>query len=196
MYADYERVYTNYLMHHGTKGMKRGVRKVLKKYNSGYNGLISSLNEKNPNYHTMKKMIKKDKVNLNKMTSKKDIKNKAAFDAVKYATIQIAGFNPKLDPVKLNKIMEKDWAKNKVQIVKEMNAHRRIGRAKVASTLALYGGIGVATIGMISKNDNLMNAGLLATIGGSLGSAAAISSANTSKIVRRSQGYANRKDIY
>lgn len=196
MYADYEKVYSNYLMHHGTKGMKWGVRKVLKKYNSGYNGLISSLNEKNPNYHTMKKMIKKDKVNLNKMTSKKDIKNKAAFDAVKYATIQIAGFNPKLDPVKLNKIMEKDWAKNKVQIVKEMNAHRRIGRAKVASTLALYGGIGVATIGMISKNDNLMNAGLLATIGGRLGSAAAISSANTSKIVRRSQGYANRKDIY
>lgn len=196
MYADYERVYTNYLMHHGTKGMKWGVRKVLKKYNSGYNGLISSLNEKNPNYHTMKKMIKKDKVNLNKMTSKKDIKNKAAFDAVKYATIQIAGFNPKLDPVKLNKIMEKDWAKNKVQIVKEMNAHRRIGRAKVASTLAVYGGIGVAAIGMISKNDNLMNAGLLATIGGSLGSAAATSSANTSKIVRRSQGYANRKDIY
>lgn len=196
MYTDYERVYSNYLMHHGTKGMKWGVRKVLKKYNSGYNGLISSLNEKNPNYHTMKKMIKNDKVNLNKMTSKKDIKNKAAFDAVKYATIQIAGFNPKLDPVKLNKIMEKDWAKNKVQIVKEMNAHRRIGRAKVASTLALYGGIGVATIGMISKNDNLMNAGLLATIGGSLGSAAATSSANTSKIVRRSQGYANRKDIY
>lgn len=196
MYTDYERVYSNYLMHHGTKGMKWGVRKVLKKYNSGYNGLISSLNEKNPNYHTMKKMIKNDKANINKMTSKRDIKNKAAFDAIKYATIQIAGFNPKLDPVKLNKIMEKDWAKNKVQIVKEMNAHRRIGRAKVASTLALYGGIGVATIGMISKNDNLMNAGLLATIGGSLGSAAATSSANTSKIVRRSQGYANRKDIY
>nr|DAR74548.1 MAG TPA: hypothetical protein [Caudoviricetes sp.] len=31
MYTDYERVYTNYLMHHGTKGMKWGIRKLREK---------------------------------------------------------------------------------------------------------------------------------------------------------------------
>ena len=55
MYTDYERVYSNYLMHHGTKGMKWGVRRALKKYNALYDQTIQNLNEKNPNYHNMKK---------------------------------------------------------------------------------------------------------------------------------------------
>lgn len=117
MYTDYERMYTNYLMHHGTKGMKWGVRKALQKYNSAYDGLVKNLNEKNKNYHTMKKMIRNDKANLNKMTSKRDIKNKAAFDGVKYTTIQNASFlsknNKFVDPAKLNKIMEKTGLKIK-----------------------------------------------------------------------------------
>lgn len=31
MYTDYERVYTNYLMHHGVKGMRWGVKRMLQK---------------------------------------------------------------------------------------------------------------------------------------------------------------------
>ena len=100
MYTDYERVYTNYLMHHGTKGMKRGVRRALKKYNALYNQTMSNLNEKNPNYHNMKKMIKNDKANINKMTSKRDIKNKSFFNGVKYSTIASVGMTGKKVNVK------------------------------------------------------------------------------------------------
>lgn len=31
LYTDYEKVYTNYLMHHGVKGMRWGVKRMLQK---------------------------------------------------------------------------------------------------------------------------------------------------------------------
>lgn len=192
MYTDYERVYSNYLMHHGTKGMKWGVRRALKKYNALYDQTMSNLNEKNPNYHNMKKMIKNDKANINKMTSKRDIKNKSFFNGVKYSTLAIAGMTgKKVNVKKFNDIMEKDWAKNKVQIVKEMKTQRRWGKATVASALAIYGGLGVTAIGMVSRNNHIMNVGLAATLGGSIGASVGTSKLATSKLARRTDGYAD-----
>ena len=197
MYTDYERVYTNYLMHHGTKGMKWGVRRTLKKYNALYDRTMSNLNKKNPNYHNIKKMIKNDKANINKMTSKRDIKNKSFFNGVKYNSIATVGITgKKINVKKLNNIMEKDWAKNKVQIVKEMKTQRQLGKATVASALAIYGGLGVAAIGMVSRNNHMMNVGLAATIGGSIGASVGTSKLATSKLARRMDGYTTRNDIY
>lgn len=107
-------MYTNYLMHHGTKGMKWGVRRALKKYNALYDQTSSNLNKQNPNYHNIKNVINNDKANINKMTSKRDIKNKSFFNGVKYSTIVSAGIiGKKVNVKKLNNIMEKTGLKIK-----------------------------------------------------------------------------------
>lgn len=198
MYTDYERVYTNYLMHHGTKGMKWGVRRALKKYGRYYDDAISNLNEQDPRYNKTKKILLRDKANLNKLTSKKDIKNKTQFDFLKYNTMQTASLtSKKANLKKLNKIMEKDWANNKVQITKEMKTQRRLGKATVASALAAYGGIAVYALGMISKNNKLKNAGLAVSLGGTAATVAGVAALDGgTKLSRRSYGYTNRKDIY
>ena len=60
-------------------------------------------------------MINNDKANINKMTSKRDIKNKSFFNGVKYSSMSTVGMTgKKVNVKKLNNIMEKDWAKNKV----------------------------------------------------------------------------------
>lgn len=142
-------------------------------------------------------MIKNDKANINKMTSKRDIKNKSFFNGVKYSSMSSVGMTgKKVNVKKLNNIMEKDWAKNKVQIVKEMKTQRRWGKATVASALAIYGGLGVAAIGMVSRNDHIMNVGLAATLGGSIGASVGTSKLATSKLARRIDGYTMRNDIY
>ena len=192
MYSNFEQTYNSYLMHHGTKGMKWGVRRALKKYNALYDQTRSNLNKQNPNYHNIKNMINNDKANINKMTSKRDIKNKSFFNGVKYSTIASVGMTgKKINVKKLNNIMEKDWAKNKVQIVKEMKAQRRWGKATVASALAIYGGLGVAAIGMVSRNNHIMNVGLAATLGGSIGASVGTTKLATSKLARRTDGYAD-----
>ena len=137
-------------------------------------------------------MINNDKANINKMTSKRDIKNKSFFNGVKYSTLASAGMTgKKVNVKKLNNIMKKDWAKNKVQIVKEMKTQRRWGKATVASALAIYGGLGVAAIGMVSRNNHIMNVGLAATLGGSIGASVGTSKLATSKLARRTDGYAD-----
>ena len=78
-----------------------------------------------------------------------------------------------------------------MKIVKEMKTQRRWGKATVASALAIYGGLGVAAIGMVSRNNHIMNVGLAATLGGSIGA-----SVGTSKLARRMDGYTTRNDIY
>lgn len=198
MYTDYERVYSNYLMHHGTKGMKWGVRRALKKYGRYYDDAISNLNEQDPRYNKTKKILLRDKANLGKLTSKKDIKNKTQFDFLKYNTMQTASLtSKKANLKKLNKIMEKDWANNKVQITKEMKTQRRLGKATVASALAAYGGIAVYALGMISKNNKLKNAGLAVSLGGTAATVAGVAKLDGgTKLSRRSYGYTNRKDIY
>lgn len=198
MYTDYERVYTNCLMHHGTKGMKWGVRRALKKYGRYYDDAISNLNEQDPRYNKTKKILLRDKANLNKLNSKKDIKNKTQFDFLKYNTMQTASLtSKKANLKKLNKIMEKDWANNKAQITKEMKTQRRLGKATVASALAAYGGIAVYALGMISKNNKLKNAGLAVSLGGTTATVAGVAALDGgTKLSRRSYGYANRKDIY
>lgn len=198
MYIDYERVYTNYLMHHGTKGMKWGVRRALKKYGKYYDDAISNLNEQDPRYNKTKKILLRDKANLNKLNSKKDIKNKTQFDFLKYNTMQTASLtSKKANLQKLNKIMEKDWANNKAQITKEMKTQRRLGKATVASALAAYGGIAVYALGMISKNNKLKNAGLAVSLGGTAATVAGVAALDGgTKLSRRKYEYTNRKDIY
>ena len=198
MYTDYERVYSNYLMHHGTKGMKWGVRRALKKYGRYYDDAISNLNEQDPRYNKTKKILLRDKANLNKLNSKKDIKNKTQFDFLKYNTMQTASItSKKANLKKLNKIMEKDWANNKVQITKEMKTQRRLGKATVASALAAYGGIAVYALGVMSKNNKLKNAGLAVSLGGTAATVAGVAALDGgTKLSRRSYGYTNRKDIY
>lgn len=198
MYTDYERVYSNYLMHHGTKGMKWGVRRALKKYGRYYDDAISNLNEQDPRYNKVKKILLRDKANLNKLTSKKDIKNKTQFDFLKYSTMQTASItSKKANLKKLNKIMEKDWANNRVQITKEMKTQRRLGKATVASALAAYGGIAVYALGMISKNNKLKNAGLAVSLGGTAATVAGVAALDGgTKLSRRKYEYTNRKDIY
>lgn len=145
-----------------------------------------------------KKILLRDKANLNKLTSKKDIKNKTQFDFLKYNTMQTASLtSKKANLQKLNKIMEKDWANNKVQITKEMKTQRRLGKATVASALAAYGGIAVYALGMISKNNKLKNAGLAVSLGGTAGTVAGIAALDGgTKLSRRKYEYTNRKDIY
>ena len=198
MYTDYERLYSNYLMHHGTKGMKWGVRRALKKYGRYYDDAISNLNEQDPRYNKTKKILLRDKANLNKLTSKKDIKNKTQFDFLKYNTMQTASLtSKKANLQKLNKIMEKDWANNKAQITKEMKTQRRLGKATVASALAAYGGIAVYALGTISKNNKLKNAGLAVSLGGTAGTVAGVAALDGgTKLSRRKYEYTNRKDIY
>lgn len=198
MYTDYERVYSNYLMHHGTKGMKWGVRRALKKYGRYYDDAISNLNEQDPRYNKTKKILLRDKANLNKLNSKKDIKNKTQFDFLKYNAMQTASLtSKKANLQKLNKIMEKDWTNNKVQITKEMKTQRRLGKATVASALAAYGGIAVYAIGMISKNNKLKNAGLAVSLGGTAATVAGVAALDGgTKLSRRKYEYTNRKDIY
>lgn len=198
MYTDYERLYSNYLMHHGTKGMKWGVRRALKKYGRYYDDAISNLNEQDPRYNKTKKILLRDKANLNKLTSKKDIKNKTLFDFLKYNAMQTASLtSKKANLQKLNKIMEKDWANNKAQITKEMKTQRRLGKATVASALAAYGGIAVYALGTISKNNKLKNAGLAVSLGGTAGTVAGVAALDGgTKLSRRKYEYANRKDIY
>lgn len=198
MYTDYERVYSNYLMHHGTKGMKWGVRRTLKKYGRYYDDAISNLNEQDPRYNKTKRILLRDKANLNKLTSKKDIKNKTQFDFLKYNAMQTASLtSKKANLQKLNKIMEKDWANNKAQITKEMKTQRRLGKATVASALAAYGGIAVYALGMISKNNKLKNAGLAVSLGGTAATVAGVAALDGgTKLSRRKYEYTNRKDIY
>lgn len=145
-----------------------------------------------------KKILLRDKANLNKLTSKKDIKNKTQFDFLKYNTMQNASItSKKANLKKLNKIMEKDWANNKAQITKEMKTQRRLGKATVASVLAAYGGIAVYALGMISKNNKLKNAGLAVSLGGTAATVAGVAALDgETKLSRRSYGYTNRKDIY
>lgn len=140
----------------------------------------------------------RDKANLNKLTSKKDIKNKTQFDFLKYNTMNTASItSKKANLQKLNKIMEKDWANNKVKITKEMKTQRRLGKATVTSALAAYGGIAVYALGMISKNNKLKNAGLAVSLGGTAATVAGVAALDGgTKLSRRSYGYANRKDIY
>lgn len=98
---------------------------------------------------------------------------------------------------KLNKIMEKDWANNRVQITKEMKTQRRLGKATVASALAAYGGIAVYALGMISKNNKLKNAGLAVSLGGTAATVAGVAALDGgTKLSRRKYEYTNRKDIY
>ena len=114
-------------------------------------------------------MIKNDKANINKMTSKRDIKNKSFFNGVKYSTLATAGMTgKKVNVKKLNDIIEKDWAKNKVQIVKGTKTQRRWGKATVASALAIYGGLG-----------------------GSISASVGTTKLATSKLARRIDGYAD-----
>lgn len=145
-----------------------------------------------------KKILLRDRANLNKLTSKKDIKNKTQFDFLKYNAMQTASLtSEKANLKKLNKIMEKDWANNKAQIVKELKTQRRLGKATVASALAVYGGIAVYALGMISKNNKLKNAGFAVSLGGTAATAAGIAALDGgTKLSRRSYGYTNRKDIY
>lgn len=89
--------------------------------------------------------------------------------------------------------MEKDWAKNKVQIVKEMKAQRRLGMATVASAVGIYGGLAVGAIGIISGNNRMMNAGLASALAGTTGAAVAATKASTSKLARRSEKYTMSK---
>ena len=140
----------------------------------------------------------RDKANLNKLNSKKDIKNKTQFDFLKYNTMQTASLtSKKANLKKLNKIMEKDWANNKAQITKEMKTQRRLGKATVASALAAYGGIAVYALGVMSKNNKLKNAGLAVSLGGTAATVAGVSALDgRTKLSRRSYGYTNRKDIY
>lgn len=198
MYTDYERLYSNYLMHKGIKGMKWGVRRALKKYGRYYDDAISNLNEQDPRYNKTKKILLRDKANLNKLTSKKDIKNKTQFDFLKYKTMQAASLtSKKANLQKLNKIMEKDLANNKAQITKEMKTQRRLGKATVASALAVYGGIAVYALGIISKNKKLKNAGLAVSLGGTAATVAGVAALDGgTKLSRRSYEYSNRKDIY
>lgn len=198
MYTDYERLYSNYLMHKGIKGMKWGVRRALKKYGRYYDDAISNLNEQDPRYNKTKKILLRDKANLNKLTSKKDIKNKTQFDFLKYKTMQAASLtSKKANLQKLNKIMEKDLANNKAQITKEMKTQRRLGKATVASALAVYGGIAVYALGIVSKNKKLKNAGLAVSLGGTAATVAGVAALDGgTKLSRRSYEYSNRKDIY
>ena len=78
LYTDYERVYSNYLMHHGVKGMRWGVKRMLQKMGKRYDSDVrwhASTGDKKYN-KAMSKSIAKDKAQLMGMTNKYEIKAK------------------------------------------------------------------------------------------------------------------------
>ena len=167
MYTDYERVYSNYLMHHGVKGMRWGVKRMLQKMGKRYDSDVSwhaSTGDKKYN-KAMSKAIAKDKAQLMGMTNKYEIKAKRSFDSSKYDRLRYGWDNNKVNAKRASKIsdkMNKAFEENKGTLTKlaanKSRAYSVGGKAFLAGAGAIAAGMAIAKFGN-PKNQRLMNVG-------------------------------------
>lgn len=179
MYTDYERVYTNYLMHHGVKGMRWGVKRMLQKMGKRYDSDVrwhASTGDKKYN-KAMSKAIAKDKAQLMGMTNKYEIKAKRSFDSSKYDRLRYGWDNNKVNAKRASKIsdkMNKAFEENKGTLTKlaanKSKAYSVAGKTFLAGAGAIGAAMAISKFGN-SKNQKLMAVGRTLVIGGLISSA-------------------------
>lgn len=177
MYSDYERVYTNYLMHHGIKGMRWGVKRMLQKMGKRYDTDVrwhSMTGDKKYN-KAMSKAITKDKAQLMGMTNKYEIKAKRSFDSSKYDRLRYGWDNNKVNAKRASKIsenMNKAFEQNKGTLTKlaanKSRAYSVAGKTFLASAGAVGAAIAISKFGN-PKNQRLMSVGRNLMSGGMVG---------------------------
>ena len=174
MYTDYERVYTNHLMHHGVKGMRWGVKRMLQKMGKRYDSDVrwhASTGDKKYN-KAMSKAIAKDKAQLMGMTNKYEIKAKRSFDSSKYDRLRYGWDNNKVNAKRASKIsdkMNKAFEENKGTLTKlaanKSRAYSVAGKTFLAGAGAIGAAMAISKFGN-SKNQKLMAVGRNLAIGG------------------------------
>lgn len=174
MYTDYERVYTNYLMHHGVKGMRWGVKRMLQKMGKRYDSDVryhATTGDKKYN-KAMSKAIAKDKAQLMGMTNKYEIKAKRSFDSSKYDRLRYGWDNNKVNAKRASKIsdkMNKAFEENKGTLTKlatnKSRAYSVAGKTFLAGAGAIGAAMAISKFGN-SKNQKLMAVGRNLAIGG------------------------------
>lgn len=174
MYTDYERVYVNYLMHHGVKGMRWGVKRMLQKMGKRYDSDVrwhATTGDKKYN-KAMAKAITKDKAQLMGMTNKYEIKAKRSFDSSKYDRLRYGWDNNKVNAKRASKIsdkMNKAFEENKGTLTKlaanKSRAYSVAGKTFLAGAGAIGTAMAISKFGN-SKNQKLMAVGRNLAIGG------------------------------
>ena len=203
MYADYERVYSNYLMHHGVKGMRWGVKRMLQKMGKRYDsdvGWYAMTGDKKYN-KAMSKLIAKDKAQLMGMTNKYEIKAKRSFDSSKYDRLRYSWDNNKVNAKRASKIsdkMNKAFEENKGTLTKLAANKSRAYSVAGKTFLAGAGAIGAAMA--ISKFGNSKNQKLMA-VGRNLAAGGLITVAGSGYAALAGMNYGNKQfktegDIY
>lgn len=174
MYTDYERLYSNYLMHHGVKGMRWGVKRMLQKMGKRYDSDVrwhATTGDKKYN-KAMSKSIAKDKAQLMGMTNKYEIKAKRSFDSSKYDRLRYGWDNNKVNAKRASKIsdkMNKAFEENKGTLTKlaanKSRAYSVAGKTFLAGAGAIGAAMAISKFGN-SKNQKLMAVGRNLAIGG------------------------------
>lgn len=174
MYTDYERIYSNYLMHHGVKGMRWGVKRMLQKMGKRYDSDVrwhSTTGDKKYD-KAMSKSIAKDKAQLMGMTNKYEIKAKRSFDSSKYDRLRYGWDNNKVNAKRASKIsdkMNKAFEENKGTLTKlaanKSRAYSVAGKTFLAGAGAIGAAMAISKFGN-SKNQKLMAVGRNLAIGG------------------------------
>lgn len=174
MYADYERVYSNYLMHNGVKGMRWGVKRMLQKMGKRYDSDVrwhATTGDKKYD-KAMSKSIAKDKAQLMGMTNKYEIKAKRSFDSSKYDRLRYGWDNNKVNAKRASKIsdkMNKAFEENKGTLTKlaanKSRAYSVAGKTFLAGAGAIGAAMAISKFGN-SKNQKLMTVGRNLAIGG------------------------------
>lgn len=164
MYTDYERVYSNHLMHHGTKGMRWGIRKLREKIGKSYDSNYESYDRMRDKKfgRSMKKSIEKDKTNTIGMENKYEMKAKRAFDSDKYYHLHNYWYDNKINAKRASKInnkMNDVFEKNKKTLTKiekiKSKSYSLAGVSFLGSIGLLTTGIAIGTLGNIN-NQRLM----------------------------------------
>lgn len=164
MYTYYERVYSNYLMHHGTKGMKWGIRKLREKIGKSYDSDFKAYGRMRDKKFgkSMQKSIEKDKANVVGMKNKYEIKAKRAFDSDKYYHLHNYWYDNKVNAKRASKInnkMNDVFEKNKKTLTKiekiKSKSYSLAGVSFLGSIGLLTTGIAIGTLGNIN-NQRLM----------------------------------------
>ena len=174
MYTDYERVYSNYLMHHGVKGMRWGVKRMLQKMGKRYDSDYSHYGyDQDKKYgKAMQKSIKNDKSKIMGMNNKYEIKARRSFDSHKYYNLDYSQDKGQLNAkraLKINNRMSDAFEKNKGTLTKlaanKSRAYSVGGKTFLAGAGAIAAGMAIAKFGN-PKNQKLMNIGKNLALGG------------------------------
>ena len=150
MYTDYERVYSNHLMHFGVKGMKWGVIKTRQKAYGSYSGYQSNFaRTKDKKFNkSLRKSIDKDKKQILRMTNKHEILAKKEFDRSKYHNLNQNWWDNKVDAKRASKISDKmnmEFYKNKGTLTKIAKDRHRAASIAGKAFLGSVGGFIVAS---------------------------------------------------